>query len=131
MNYFGASINQTPTVAEQAGTAIKNSSFLIVKYDENGFISVCDTEGELAAGVLLPETTNNVEVGEDVTVQIKDIGLVKTGAAVKKGQEVMTDNKGRAIPALAGKFILGYAVQPALAENEIISVHITKGGYKA
>lgn len=131
MNYFGASINQTPTVAEQAGTPITNGEFLIVKYDDNGNVAVCDTEGELVAGVLLPETTKAVAVGEDVTVQVKDIGLVKTGTAVKKGQEVMTDNKGRAVPAAAGKFILGYAMQPAAAENEIISVQITKSGYKA
>lgn len=131
MNYFGASISQTPTIAEQAGTPIINGEFLIVKYDDNGNVVLCDTEGELTAGVLLPETTKTVVVGEDVTVQIKDIGLVKVGAAMKKGQEVMTDNKGRAVPALAGKFILGYAMQSAAAENEIISVQITKSGYKA
>lgn len=131
MNYFGASINQTPTIAEQAGAEIINGVFLIVKYDSNGNVVLCDTEGELTAGVLLPETTRVVGIGEDITLQIKDIGLVKAGAAVKKGQEVMTDNKSRAVPATTGKFVLGYAMQEATAENEIIQVHITKSGYKA
>lgn len=131
MNYFGASINQTPTVAEATGAEIKNGEFLFVKYNNDGNVVLCDTAGELAAGVLLPETTKIVPVGEDVTVQIKDIGLVKTGAAMTKGQEIMTDNKGRAVPVVTGKFILGYAMQSAMAENEIISVQITKSGYKA
>lgn len=131
MNYFGASINQTPTVAEQAGESIKNGAFLIVKYDENGNMAVCNAEGELAAGVLLPETTKELVSGEDVTVQIKEIGLVKAGAAIKKGKEVMTDSKGRAVPAASGKFVLGYAMQEAAAEDEVIQVDIRKSGYKA
>lgn len=131
MNYFGASINQTPTVAEQAGESIKNGAFLIVKYDNNGNVAICDTEGELATGVLLTETTKELVPGEDVTIQIKEIGLVKAGSAIKKGREVMTDSKGRAVPAASGKFVLGYAMQEAAAENDIIQVDIRKSGYKA
>lgn len=43
----------------------------------------------------------------------------------------MVDTKGRVIPATAGKFIIGYAMQNALAENEVIEVDIRKCGYKA
>lgn len=131
MNYFGASINQSPTIAELAGSSISNGAFLLVKYDENGTVSVCDTEGELAAGVLLPETTKAITPGTELTVQIKSIGLVKAGAAIKKGQEIMTDSMGRAIPATSGKFVIGYAMQTASEEDELIQMDIRKSGYKA
>lgn len=131
MNYFGASINTSSVVAETAGAIIENGAFCAVKYNENGNVVLCDTEGELTAGVLLPETAEKINVGDDVTIQIKDIGLCKTGTEIKKGQEVMVDTKGRVIPATAGKFIIGYAMQNALAEDEVIEVDIRKCGYKA
>ena len=92
---------------------------------------MCDTEGEIVAGIVLPETTQKISAGEDITIQIKDIGLCKVGAEIKKGQEVMVDTKGRVVPATAGKFVVGYAVTTASAENEVIQVDIRKCGYKA
>ena len=114
-----------------AGVAIENGAFCAVKYDENGAVVLCSTEGEMVVGILLPETTQKLSAGEDVTVQIKDIGYCKAGAEIKKGQEVMVDAKGRVIPATAGKFVIGYAMTSATAEDEIIEVDIRKCGYKA
>lgn len=131
MNYFGASINTSSVIAEIASATIQNGAFCAVKYDENGDVILCDTAGELVVGVLLPETAEKINAGEDVTVQIKDIGLCKAGAEIKKGQEVMVDTKGRVIPATAGKFVIGYAMTNATTENEIIEVDIRKCGYKA
>ena len=131
MNYFGASINTSSVLTETVGKEIKNGAFCAVKYDENENVVLCDTAGELTAGILLPETPENTAESEDVTIQIKDIGLCKAGAEIKKGQEVMVDTKGRIIPATSGKFVVGYAVTAAAAENEIIEVDIRKCGYKA
>ena len=131
MNYFGVGINTSSVVAEIAGADIENAAFCAVKYDENGNVVLCDTEGEIVAGIVLPETTQKISAGEDITIQIKDIGLCKTGAEIKKGQEVMVDAQGRVIPATAGKFVVGYAVTTASAENEVIQVDIRKCGYKA
>lgn len=131
MNYLGASINTSSVIAETAGAELGNGAFCAVKYDENGAVVLCDTKGELTAGILLPETTQKISSGDDVTVQIKDIGLCKAGAEIKKGQEVMVDEKGRLIPATSGKFVIGYAMTSATAEDEIIEVDIRKCGYKA
>ena len=131
MNYFGASINTSSVVAETAGAVIENGAFCAVNYDENGDVMLCDTAGELAVGVLLPETAEKINADDDVTMQIKDIGYCKAGAEIKKGQEVMVDTQGRVIPATAGKFVMGYAMTNATAENEIIEVDIRKCGYKA
>lgn len=131
MNYFGVGINTSSVVAEIAGADIENAAFCAVEYDENGNVVLCDTEGEIVAGIVLPETTQKISAGEDITIQIKDIGLCKVGAEIKKGQEVMVDTKGRVVPATAGKFVVGYAVTTASAENEVIQVDIRKCGYKA
>jgi len=131
MNYMGASINTSSVVAEIVGAELENGAFCAVKYDENGAVVLCSTEGEMVAGILLPETPEKISDGDDVTIQIKDIGYCKAGAEIKKGQEVMVDAKGRVIPATAGKFVIGYAMTSATAEDEIIEVDIRKCGYKA
>lgn len=131
MNYFGVSINQSPTIAEQAGAAILVGEFLVVKYDNDGKVIVCDTEGEKAVGILVPETSKEIQINDDVTIQIKDIGMGMSGAKIVKGDELMVDNKGRLIPATSGKFILGYAMSSAEGENQHIQVDIRKSGYKA
>lgn len=111
MNYFGASINTASVIAETAGVEIKNGAFKAVKYDANGNVVLCTTEGELVAGILLPETTVTVSSGEDVTIQIKDIGLGVARGAIEKGAELMVDTTGRLITATTGKFIVGYAME--------------------
>ncbi len=131
MNYFGASINTSSVVAEIVGAELENGAFCAVKYDENGAVVLCSTEGEMVAGIVLPETPEKISDGDDVTIQIKDIGYCKAGAEIKKGQEVMVDAKGRVIPATAGKFVIGYAMTSATTEDEIIEVDIRKCGYKA
>ncbi len=131
MNYMGASINTSSVVAEIVGAELENGAFCAVKYDENGAVVLCSTEGEMVAGIVLPETPEKISDGDDVTIQIKDIGYCKAGAEIKKGQEVMVDAKGRVIPATAGKFVIGYAMTSATTEDEIIEVDIRKCGYKA
>ena len=130
MSYFGASLNQSSVLAEKAGEDITNGAFLVVKYNEEGKIIINDTAGGIPAGVLLPETPD-VKKDDDVTIQIKDIGYVKAGGTVKKGAEVTADNKGCIVSAASGDFILGFALDSAEAEGEIIKIDIRKCGYKA
>lgn len=130
MHYFGASINQSAVVAEKAGAELKMGAFLAVKYDSDGNVIVCDTAGEQMVGVLLPETPDTVTAGTDTAVQIKDIGLVKTGGAVAKGAELTVDNKGRFVTAVAGDFVAGYAMSSAAAQDSMIYADIRKCGFK-
>lgn len=75
--------------------------------------------------------TDGIAAGEDVTIQVKDIGLWKTGAAVKAGAELMADASGKAITATTGKFILAFALEEATAADQVIRVQVCKAGYKA
>lgn len=129
MNYFGASVNQSPVIAERAGEAMKNGAFLAVKYDDDGSIILCNKAGETALGLLLPDTVEEISQGNELTVQIKDIGLAKAGGVFKKGAPLTTDAQGKLVEAAGGSFILGYALEQSFAEGQFVRVDITKSGF--
>lgn len=130
MNYFGTVINPSPTLAEKSGAVILNGQALALKYNDLGEVVQCDTEGEVIAGILMPDCSNVINKGDDVSIQIKDIGMGKSGAAINKGDVLMVDATGRLIPATAGKFIVGYALSTVADIDEFISVDIRKCGYR-
>ena len=80
-------------------------------------------------GLLIPETEDSVAAGDDVTVQVKDIGLWTVGAAVDAGALLMSDANGKAVAATAGKFVLAQALEAATAAGQVIHVQIIKAGY--
>ena len=126
MSYHGTGINDSPTIVAKAAANIDSGAFLAAKLTEDG-VAVSGA-GEAAIGLLIPET-ESPNAGEDVTVQIKDIGLAKTGAAVNAGDLLASDASGKLIKATSGKFILAAALETATAADQIISVQICKAGY--
>ena len=125
--YIGTSINNSATIEAKASAAV--GEFLAVKFD-SGKIKVCSSAGENALGLAIPgqEVANN---GDSITVQVKDMGLWKTGAAVSAGAELTTDASGKAITATSGAFILAIALEDAAAADAVIKVQIVKAGYKS
>lgn len=133
INYIGTQINQSPTIVEKAGAAIEDARGKIVKYDAGGNI-VLATKGDVAVGITIMEDGANditgeesgkVAEGEDVTVQIKDIGLVKAGGAITKGAELASDANGCAVVATAGNFVIGTA-KTAASSGEYCHIIINK-----
>lgn len=124
--FIGTSINNSATVELKAGAEV--NEFLAVKFD-SGKIKVCSTAGENSLGLAIPgqEITSD---GDSITVQVKDMGLWKTGAAVSAGAELTTDASGKAITATSGAFILAIALEGATAADTVIKVQIVKAGYK-
>jgi hypothetical protein len=125
--YLGTSINESPVIAGVAGAAITGADFLAVKFSA-GKIVPCSVAGELAYGVIIPGT-GDVAIGDDVTVQRKDIGLAKAGGVVAVGDELTVTAAGKVVKAIATNYVLGYALQ-AGADGTIIKIEITKSGYK-
>jgi hypothetical protein len=127
MAYIGTSINDSPTIIGKAGAAITDGSFLAAVFDTNGNFVVA---GAAAVCVgLFPAETNSVAAGDDVTVQIKEIGLWKTGAAVAAGALLTSDASGRAVTADEDEFVLAVALEAASAANQVIQAQIVKAGY--
>lgn len=134
VNYIGNQINQSPTITDVAGAAIADGRNKLYKYDANGQLVLAGA-GENVVGIGLiesgyndvtGETAGKVEVGDQVTVQIKDIGLVVAGAAVKKGAEVASNASGLAVTATNGDFVVGTALDEAKQSGDYIYIQITK-----
>lgn len=134
MNYIGSQINESPTIVEKAGANVADGRCLLYKYDDNGQLVVAGA-GELVAGIGLIEAGYNdvtgveagkVVAGDDLTVQIKDIGLVKAGGAIKKGAEVTANAEGMAVEAASGNYVCGIAQDKAEAKGDFIYIQIVK-----
>lgn len=133
-NYHGLQINSTPTIVRPAGADIEDVRCKIMKYDENNNLVLAGAGTDLPVGVAIIEAGYNditgveagkVKTGEDVTVQIKDIGYVIAGAEIKEGQEVSAGANGKAAVAVEGDYVLGIALNSVAAEG-FCEVQFTK-----
>lgn len=123
-NFNGVQINQSVTIVEKAGADVADIRNCIMKYDENGDVVVATDGTEALLGIALIEAGYNditgresgkVVKGDDVDIQIKDMGVVVAGEAIKKGQEITAGADGLAAVATAGDFVLGVALTGAEA----------------
>lgn len=125
MSYFGTAINESPVIAIQAGEEIAAPAFLAVTAD--GKLAKA---GVNALGIVTPDCDDKVVVGDDLTVQIKDIGLWLAGAEVAVGDELTPDENGKAKKATDGNFITAIALSAATKADQRVTVQICKCGYK-
>lgn len=132
-NINGVQINQSVTIVEQAGAAIEDVRNRILAYDENGDVILAADGTAVPVGIAIIEAGVNdisgaesgkVAAGDDVDIQIKDIGYVLAGEAITKGAEVMAST-GLAIPATAGNYVVGIALSAA-AKDECCRVQIAR-----
>lgn len=132
-NFNGVQINQSVTISEKAGAAIEDVRNHILAYDGDGNVILAADGATVPVGIAIIEAGMNdisgkesgkVAAGDDVDIQIKDIGYVLAGAAVTKGAEVMA-NTGLAVPATAGNYVIGIALSAA-AKDEYCRVQIMK-----
>lgn len=126
MNYFGTAINESPVIAVKAGEVMKEPQFLAVTAD--GKLAKA---GVNAIGIITADCEDTVAVGDDLTVQIKDIGIWLSGGAITAGAELTSDADGKAVAATSGSFITAVALSEATKAGQRVSVQIVKAGYKA
>lgn len=129
MTYIGSTINDSATVVIPAGADLEKPQGIALAVNENGKV-VLPTLGANAIGIAL-FSNDPVKSGEDVQIQIKDIGKMVASEAIKVGDEIMTTAEGKAAKATSGKFIIGVALTKAAAAGSVIEIQITKSGYKA
>lgn len=127
--YIGSSINPSPTIVLEAGVEFENARGLAVAVSDGA--AVLPEAGANAIGIAIIETDEDVAVGDDMDIQIKDIGKWVAAEAIEVGAELATDASGKAVNAASGNFIVGIALTAAEADGDWIQVQITKSGYKA
>ena len=118
-NFNGTQINQSVSIVEKAGADITDVRNRVLKYDADGNAVLAEAGTDLPVGVAIIEAGYNdisgndsgkVKKGEDVDIQIKDMGYAIAGADIKKGQEVSASAGGTVSPAAAGNYVLGIAL---------------------
>lgn len=125
-NLNGTQINSSVTISEEAGADITDCRNRIMKYDSNGNVILAAAGTDIPVGVALIEAGYNditgresgkVAAGEDVSIQIKDIGYVLAGVEIEKGSEVAAGADGKAVVAVSGNYVLGIALSKATADG--------------
>lgn len=122
MTYLATSINESPVIVDKAGATIADVRGKAVKFDDNGYFALAGA-GESAIGIGIMTNDENIAAGQDVHVQIKDIGLVYAGAAIKKGAELSAGADGVLVPATSGA-VCAIALESAAAAGVYIKARL-------
>ena len=103
-----------------AGADLSSAQHTFVKYDANGDVVQCDTQGEQAVGVLRDDPGS----GEPASVGRAGTLKVVAGEAVTAGNLVGTDASGQALDGslTTGDIFLGVALDDASGAGEVIRV---------
>lgn len=129
--YLANQINSSPTLFGKAGAAVADIRFKAVTFNAEGKVILAEA-GKEALGIAIATTgdpVGKVAIGDQVDIQIKDIGLAMAGGAVAAGASVAIGADGKLVAAASGNFVLGYAITAAKADGDIIQVQIAKGYY--
>lgn len=126
-SYFGTSINESPTIVLPAAEKIENAQAIALVIKEGGLAK--PEAGDMPIGLTLRAAEETYEAGDDVTVQVKDIGKWKAGEAVAVGDLLTTNAEGCAVKATSGNFIMAVALSATENAGTMISVQIIKSGY--
>lgn len=133
-NYNGVQINQSPTIVEKAGADIDDCRNRIMKYDEEGNVVLATAGADISVGIAIIEAGYNdisgnesgkVTKGNDIDIQIKDIGYVVAGTDIEKGAEITAGAEGKATAAASGNYVLGIALSK-VTEGNLVRIQISK-----
>lgn len=125
MAYTTTGINTSATIVGAAAAEIKNVAGKAVKFT-GGKVAVATTAGEVVMGIAVLTSADVIAAGEDVDIQIKEIGKAVAGAEIAVGAELATNATGALVTATAGQFVVATALEAATAAGQIINVQLTK-----
>lgn len=126
-DYFGTSINESPTIVLPASEDMKGARGIALAIKDGGLAK--PKAGDVTIGLSLMTGEDEVAKGEDVTVQVKDIGKWIAGGAIVVGDLLTADAEGKAAKATAGQFIMAQALTGTDNKGTLIKVQIIKAGY--
>ena len=121
MAYLGTSINESPVIAELAGATIADVRGKAVKYS-SGNVVLCSTAGEAVLGVGIMTNGENLQAGDQVDIQIKDIGALRAGGTIAKGDELAVDATGCFVKATDGQDVFAIALDAGAKDEYVRSM---------
>ena len=134
--YLNAFQNNSATIRDVTAADITNAAHKAVTFNNDGELILPATNGAPAVGFILSDAPGYesgsdivTPAGSEVDVLIKDIGLGIAAGASVKGAAVTVTTTGAVQTAVAGNFILGFAMTAASAAGALVQVQLTKSGY--
>ncbi len=133
-NFNGTQINQSITIVETSGADMDDCRNRAMVYDGDGNVVFAEDGTKPFIGIALIEAgmndisgkeSGNVKKGDDVDIQIKDIGYLLSGAEIAKGAEVTAGAGGLAASAVSGDYIVGIALDAA-EKDDYCRIQIAK-----
>ena len=128
MSYLNHAYNPSPTIYGEASAKVEAPAMLAFAFDEaTGKLKLPVAEGDFCVGIALA-STDTVEAGDRLDVQIKDGCYWLAGEEIKRGYALMADTTGKAKKATKGN-ILAVALEDAQADKpcNVIIVRSTMG----
>ena len=95
--YFGTSINESPTIVLPAKEKIEGAQGIALAISDGQLTK--PTAGANVIGLSLFTNDETVEAGDDITVQVKDIGKWVAGEEIAVGDELTANADGKAVKA--------------------------------
>lgn len=127
--YSTTQINDSTTIALTAGAAIEDVRCRAVKFDANGKV-VLAAAGDKPFGVGIITNNVNIQTGQDVDVQYKNIGLVYAGGVFAKGAVLAVDANGCFVAASGNAAAAAVALEAAGGAGVYVRALLTMGnGY--
>lgn len=121
--YNGTQINNTAVYVFKAAEVMADPRCKAITVTADGAKIATGSTAPIM-GVALITNDFPIQIGEDVHVQIKEIGLIELGATVAPGQAVTAGAQGKGAVASTGH-ALGVAMSAGVAGDKI-PVQITK-----
>lgn len=134
VNYNGMQMNPSATIVDEAAAKVEDARCKIFAYDSNGKLVLATDGSKPLVGIATIEVGTNditgaksgeISAGDDIDIQIKDIGFVIAGAAIAKGDEITSDENGEAKKAAAGDYVIGFALN-AVEKGGFVKIQISK-----
>ena len=132
--YTTSGIQESVTITKPAAADIADVRGRAIALDNNGNAVVASdaTKPIIGIGLLTAGASNKldgtdgaVKAGEDVDIQVTEMGYGKAGAAITAGAQLTTDATGNLIPATATGYVVATALESA-ASGAFVFVQITK-----
>ncbi len=134
VNYNGMQMNPSATIVDEAAAKVEDARCKIFAYDSNGKLALATDGSKPLVGIATIEVGVNditgadsgmVDAGDDIDIQIKDIGFVVAGGTIAKGDEITSDANGEATKAATGDYVIGIALN-AVEKGGFAKIQISK-----
>lgn len=123
MIYTGTQINPTATYSFKASAKLDDVRGKLVTVSTTG-VALATGATSPIMGIAIISNDAPIAAGDDVDVQIKEIGYVKAGGTITAGALLTSDSNGCAVAATSG-YVIGQAMSDGVA-GDYIPVQIVK-----